>query len=128
MFCADPFLGKMNLIAGFVQCKKGQFEDHTYRRRNQECFRPSFGAVVLQYPICVQSGKHKVRVFEFRRVGHPFRIVVHRTKVPVSICGELAGEIMIEAFRGKSWRPDRSLALFLKRNDYVLLDGIFLEA
>ena len=89
---------------------------------------PIFWCCRPPVPICVQSGKHKVRVFEFRRVGHPFRIVVHRTKVPVSICGELAGEIMIEAFRGKSWRPDRSLALFLKRNDYVLLDGIFLEA
>ena len=55
MFCADPFLGKMNLIAGFVQCKKGQFEDHTYRRRNQECFRPSFGAVVLQYPYAFKA-------------------------------------------------------------------------
>lgn len=48
--------------------------------------------------------------------------------MPVSICGELAGEIMIETFRGKSWRPDRSLAFFLKRNDYVLLDDIVLEA
>ena len=35
---------------------------------------------------------------------------------------------MIETFRGKSWRPDRSLAFFLKRNDYVLLDDIVLEA